>query len=65
MPKTNEVSKEEKKYTLIVFPNEELKKLDLKNFGWQWLHHLDSMEDEADFGRVCEELKDFTNLKEN
>jgi len=58
------VSKEEKKYSLIVVPNEELKKLDLKNLNWQFLLHLDSMEDEADFARVCEELKDFTNLKE-
>ena len=52
------------KYSLIVVPNEELGKLDLRNLNWQLLQHLDSMENDKDFDRLCEELKDFTNLVE-
>jgi hypothetical protein len=54
------------KYSLIILPSSELKKLNLKDLNWQYMSHLDSYDSEDDFNSfVVEEIRSYTNLKNN
>lgn len=52
------------KYSMIILPSEELKKIDIVNLDWKYLAKLDVVNNKEDFDYLIEEVKGFTEFKD-